>query len=151
MNFSKLSGFVFLAIGLSYLGLTWQMDMASIGSPWAPKVFPLGLSILMIIVSLMNIFQHRRQRMVLEGEEIRINDQFRFIAKIVGLCVVYIFILEHLGYLASTILFMISVLVVFNGKQKMKQNIIVAVVFAVFIQFLFSYLLGIHLPGFELF
>lgn len=66
-----------------------------------------------------------------------------------GLFVVYIALLEHLGFLITSILAMLGFNLIFEGKKEKKSLIIsavISVIFPTFLWFIFGYVFNITLP-----
>lgn len=59
---------------------------------------------------------------------------------------IYAFIFERIGYLASTILYMLAILFIVNGRNKWLVNLSVAVLFSVGSWYVFYHLLDVSLP-----
>lgn len=150
MNISKIVSIGFLVLGLVYTVVSLQLPVASIGSPYAPKVFPLLIGLFTIGVALALVVQESRKQAAagsatttMEGFDL---ETLKPIGMVTGLCILYALIFDHLGYVLATILFIEGVMMVFNGVKKWKQNTLVAVIFSVFIYILFAKILSVYLP-----
>ena len=64
---------------------------------------------------------------------------------IIGLCVVYLFLMEKIGYLLATIIFSISVIMTLDRKNII-TSIIFSIVFPIGIYYLFSKVFNVSLP-----
>lgn len=150
MNISKIVSIGFLVLGLVYTVAAFQLPAASIGIPYAPKVFPLLIGLFTIGVSLALVAQELRKQAAAGSAATTMEgfdwETLKPIGMVTGLCLIYALIFDHLGYVLATILFLEGVLIVFNGVKKWKQNTIVAVIFSVFIYILFYKVLGVYLP-----
>jgi putative tricarboxylic transport membrane protein len=108
------------------------------------KVFPLMVIILTAILSIVIFSQDYIGKK--DGKKLEIDKKVLItIAKSTVIFVVYTLIFEHLGYIISTIVLLMGLLSILN-KGKLKQNIIISVVFSVIAYFIFSKLLAISLP-----
>ncbi|EKO3914813.1 tripartite tricarboxylate transporter TctB family protein, partial [Vibrio metschnikovii] len=63
----------------------------------------------------------------------------------------YSFMFELIGFLISTMFFMLMMLMVTCGIKRWKQSLVIGVVFSVGIYFIFNELLSINLPSGTLF
>ena len=148
MNMTLISGVVSLVIGTVVTWMTLNLPKASIGIPNAPKVFPGGLGILMILFSLILIVRELLRLKKSSGADGE-SSRNPYLMKIVFTCVfgvVYAVLFKIIGYVLSTFLFLSAELWLFNGGDKWKVNTIVAVSFSLFIYLLFSKALGVYLP-----
>ncbi|MBB6480210.1 tripartite tricarboxylate transporter TctB family protein [Spirochaeta isovalerica] len=148
MNISLLSGILALLIGLIYTVMTFLLPEASIGRPMEPKIFPMALGMLMIILSSILLVQETKKSRKSEqpAGKFTIDSNLKNIGLTCLFSILYAILFDKLGYVISTILFLEGELFLFNGAKKWKINSIVAVVFSLFIYILFSKLLGVYLP-----
>ncbi|GAK56607.1 hypothetical protein U27_03569 [Candidatus Vecturithrix granuli] len=149
INMSKIVGIFFLLIGVIYLIMAFQLADASIGSPHTPKIFPAGLGLLLIGLSLGLLAKEFRTSAQPAKTSGKASFGLEDVQKI-GLTAVFAFIyallFDRLGYVISTILFLEALLFLFNGFAKWKQNTIVAVIFSIVVYVLFFKLLNVYLP-----
>ncbi len=149
MNISKLVSIAFLLLGLTYTIAALQLPSASIGSPSAPKIFPLLVGVFTIGLALVAIAQEFRKPAV-AGQAAGSEGFDRETLKDIGLttvfALIYAVIFDRVGYVIATIIFLEGMLFVFNGLKNWKVNTIVAVIFSVFIYILFYKLLNVYLP-----
>ncbi|EMR06882.1 Tripartite tricarboxylate transporter TctB family protein [Bhargavaea cecembensis DSE10] len=149
MKWFKLGMPVFLMIvGLAFLISAINLPKANLGNPNGPLYFPVGISILLIVLSVIYLIQELRKAR-------EANDHIRelftgrtpvLILSTIVLGVVYALIFETLGFLVSTILFLGALLFVVNGPRKWVSNIIVTLAFSFMTWYAFGELLGVSLP-----
>jgi len=116
----------------------------------APLYFPLGLGIMLVIFGVIQVLRSDIKKSIESLQKLKnMNTQDRKINGMIAYTcvsgVVYALIFEHAGFVISTLAFMFSMLMLTN-KEKIKQNVIVSVVFSVSIYLLFTQALGIPLP-----
>lgn len=149
INMSKIIGIFFLLVGLIYLIMAFQLADASIGSPHTPKIFPVGLGVLLVGLSLGLLakeFRVSTQPGNAAGK-VRLDPEDVQKIGLTAVCaLVYALLFDRLGYIISTILFLEALLFLFNGFAKWKQNTLVAVIFSVVVYGLFFKLLNVYLP-----
>ncbi|MBN2545923.1 MAG: tripartite tricarboxylate transporter TctB family protein [Spirochaetes bacterium] len=111
-------GTLFLLISILFFALTFQFPDITIAL--SPKVFPRFVSSCLFILSLALIFQGIKKQIQEKGElkKLEINKVFiiRFILLFV-FAVIYMNILEFLGYVIATPLFIAISLIIFNEKR----------------------------------
>ncbi|PMC33933.1 tripartite tricarboxylate transporter TctB family protein [Bacillus sp. UMB0899] len=131
-----------------FLAGSFNLPKANLGNPNGPLYFPIGLSCLLLIFSILYLFQELKT-VNKENKKITLMLAGRT-PKLIGLTVLlgvgYAFIFEVIGFLFSTVLFLGALLFVVNGKQKWKVNVIVTVCFSFLSWYAFSVLLGVSLP-----
>ncbi|HZH62177.1 MAG TPA: tripartite tricarboxylate transporter TctB family protein [Metabacillus sp.] len=149
MKMLKLAMPIFLILlSCSFLIGSFNLPKANLGNPNGPLYFPIGLSILLLIFSVLYLFQELK---TLNKENKKIKQMLSGrTPKLIGLTVLlgagYSLIFEQIGFLFSTVLFLGALLFVVNGKQKWKANIIVTICFSFLSWYAFSVLLGVSLP-----
>ncbi|KZE38673.1 tripartite tricarboxylate transporter TctB family protein [Bhargavaea cecembensis] len=149
MKWFKLGMPIFLmVVGLGFLISAINLPKANLGNPNGPLYFPVGISILLIVLSVIYLIQELRKAR-------ESNDHIRelfsgrtpvLIISTIVLGVVYALIFETLGFLVSTILFLGALLFVVNGPRKWVSNIIVTLAFSFMTWYAFGELLGVSLP-----
>lgn len=137
-----------IVLGFVFLIGAIRLPKAALGNPNGPLYFPFGLSILLLVFSIIYLFQEFKN---LDKENEKIKELFSGrVPKLIGFTILfsigYALILEPLGFLISTILFLGALLFLVNGYQKWLANIIVALLFSFISWYSFSELLGVSLP-----
>lgn len=149
MKIIKMGMPIFLILlSVVFLIGSFNLPKANLGNPNGPLYFPIGLSFLLLIFSVLYFFQELK---TLNKENKKITQMLSGrTPKLIGLTVLlgvgYAFIFEIIGFLFSTVLFLGALLFVVNGKQKWKVNLIVTVCFSFLSWYAFSVLLGVSLP-----
>ncbi|MBU7595958.1 tripartite tricarboxylate transporter TctB family protein [Metabacillus halosaccharovorans] len=138
----------FILLSFLFLVGSFNLPKANLGNPNGPLYFPIGLSCLLLIFSILYLFQELK---ILNKENKKITLLLAGrTPKLIGLTVLlgvgYAFIFEIIGFLFSTVIFLGALLFVVNGKQKWKVNVIVTVCFSFLSWYAFSVLLGVSLP-----
>ncbi|MCM3413463.1 tripartite tricarboxylate transporter TctB family protein [Metabacillus litoralis] len=149
MKIIKMGMPIFLILlSIVFLIGSFNLPKANLGNPNGPLYFPIGLSFLLLIFSVLYLFQELK---TLNKENKKITQMLSGrTPKLIGITVLlgvgYAFIFEIIGFLFSTVLFLGALLFVVNGKQKWKVNLIVTVCFSFLSWYAFSVLLGVSLP-----
>lgn len=149
MKWFKLGMPIFLLIvGLAFLISGINLPKANLGNPNGPLYFPVGISILLIVLSVIYLIQELRKA---REDNDHIRELFTgrtpvLIISTIVLGAVYALIFETLGFLVSTILFLGALLFIVNGPRKWVSNIIVTLAFSFMTWYAFGELLGVSLP-----
>ncbi|MFZ5969641.1 MAG: tripartite tricarboxylate transporter TctB family protein [Bacillota bacterium] len=148
MNLSALTAIATLAVGIVYSIQSYNLPRATIGNPWAPVIFPLGLGVTMTVFGLILLLQSVKNGDFKnsQNKEKGLTYTGKLIAFTCTVSIIYAMIFEKAGFVISTILFLGSILFAVNGKDQWKVNTLVAVSFSLGIYIVFSKLLGIILP-----
>ncbi|WP_028783945.1 tripartite tricarboxylate transporter TctB family protein [Thalassobacillus devorans] len=131
-----------------FLFASLNLPKANLGNPYGPIYFPLGLSIFMLIFSVIFFIQELKKlhetntdiKLMLSGRTPKL------ILFTIAAGLVYAFLFEPLGFLYSTMIFLGALLFFINGPKKWLVNIIVTVSFSFISWYAFSQLLGVSLP-----
>jgi putative tricarboxylic transport membrane protein len=139
---------VCILISIFYFIYTINLPKAKLGDPNAPMYFPLIISIFLFIMSVIYfikvLLKHYPKK-----EEVKLLFKGRAPVLIIStliISLIYAFIFERIGYLASTILYMLAILFIVNGRNKWLVNLSVAVLFSVGSWYVFYHLLDVSLP-----
>lgn len=137
-----------ILISSIFLISSFAIPKATLGNPNGPLYFPVGLSILMLVLSVVYLFNELK---TLNEHNGKIQALFegrtmKLIGVTTALGVVYSLIFETLGFLVSTIIFLGCLIFYVNGMKKWLVNIIVTVAFSFITWYGFSELLGVSLP-----
>ncbi|AQQ52213.1 tripartite tricarboxylate transporter TctB family protein [Planococcus lenghuensis] len=149
MKLIKLGMPVFLVLlSIVFLVGTYNLPKAKLGNPDAPLYFPMGVSVLLLVFSIIYLVQELRRANETNEQiaEMLSGRTPLLIGATIALGIGYALIFELLGFLFSTLLFLGALLFVVNGRKKWVANIIVTVVFSFASWYAFSELLGVSLP-----
>lgn len=146
--FDKISGIVFLVISLLFITGSLQISGSAYGSAVGPKTYPLILGILLFLLSLRLIYESFKKDSEMQQEE-KSNRNYKKLAIILFSAILYICLLEIIGFILSTFLFLLVAFQVME-KGKIMSSIIIAAVFSVGVYLMYVNLLGGTLPKFSL-
>lgn len=141
-TFDRYASVIFFVLGLSIFIYSQTLTKASFGSSIGPSAMPAFLSIILMILSVIGLISAIRNKSeVKKGEKL---DYKRFLF-ILGALILYVFLLEPLGYVISTFLFL------FAGFQAMEKGsylktAIIAAVFSVGVYYLYVVIAKGSLP-----
>lgn len=145
-SFDRFAGIGFLLVGIIFLVESQKISDSAYGSSVGPKIFPMWLGIILMLLSIRLIYETFKYKSEESGKE---KLQYKKFIIIFGSALLYAFLLEKIGYVISTFLFL---LVAFQTVERGKviYSVIISAVFSVGVYYLFSELLGGSLPGFPL-
>ena len=112
--FDTIAGGVFLVVGIFFIVGSQSISRSSYGSKVGPNVFPFGLGLILVLLSLVVIYQARRHAVI--GKEAATRDYKRF-GLLLLTTIVYVFVFESLGYVISTFLYLVILFQVMERKR----------------------------------
>ncbi|MCM3636700.1 tripartite tricarboxylate transporter TctB family protein [Sporosarcina luteola] len=146
-TFDRYASIAFLLIGLLFVIESTKIASSAYGSAVGPKIFPLWLGVILILLSLRLLYETFTYKSESASTE---KLQYKKFLIILGSAALYAFLLEKIGYVISTFLFLI---VTFQTMERGRivPTIIIAAVFSLGVYYLFAEFLGGSLPGFPRF
>lgn len=143
-------GLASMIMGLVYGAQAFALPRAPIGNPMGPVYFPLGLAGLMLGLGAFLFVTEARKGLNSDDKSKRPKFHFesmKLIFAVIGFCLLYTVIFEWLGFVLSTIVFLMSMLMVVNGPKKWLLNAVVTVGFSLGAWYLFVQVFQISLPA----
>jgi putative tricarboxylic transport membrane protein len=154
--FDKTFSIFLLALSILFVFQATQISDSAYGSTVGPKIFPLGLGIILGLLSLQLFYESWksavRQRITggpTTSSKISSTELKKFLL-ILGSAIAYVFFLEKIGYIITTFLFLCISFQTME-RSKLVYSIIIAAGFSLGIYYLFTSLLGGSLPSFPIF
>lgn len=143
-TFDRYASLAFLALGAGFVYQSQNISQSAYGSNVGPNIFPLGLGVILILLSFRLFFETFRYKAE-DGREKEVLDYKRFSIILIA-AIGYVLLLEPLGYIISTFFFL---LVGFQTMDKGKPlaTILIAAAFASGIYIVYVKLLEGTLPG----
>lgn len=142
-------GLASIILGVSYGIQAIGLPRAPIGNPMAPIYFPLGLAGLMVFLGALLFITEARKGLNSDDKNKRPKFHFesmKLIFAVILFCLIYTVLFERLGFVLSTIIFLMSMLMVVNGAKKWVQNAVITVGFSLGAWYLFVQVFQISLP-----
>ena len=134
---------VIISIVLLFFFLTLFLQVPRI--PEISRGYPLGLLVVATLMTLWLLFKNLRK---LKNDEIVTTQAFEQARTIVPYClmiIAYIWLLNKIGYIVDTVLFMIASLVFLKLKNKVVM-VVLSVVAALVLYYIFTNFLVVVLP-----
>lgn len=151
MSKNMITGLFTVALGGIYLISTLNLRQQTMGDPTGPKAFPFIVAILLLLLGMLLLVKEIRTpkesrsimsiQLTPEGKKVIIRIVITSIAGIV-----YGFLLDPLGYLISTTVFMLGLMFLVNTLAHWKKNIMVSIGFSLVTYIGFATLLHLSLP-----
>jgi len=149
LNFNVIADLAFLLLGLAYGLGALALPEANFGDPMAPKVYPLIISGLMCVLSVVLLASEIKKQKAGTAEkavQFKIGNEGKLVAFVSVACVLYAFLFNILGYVIATFLFVEAIMVFISKGKKLLSPTLWALGFAVGIYLLFGKVLAITLP-----
>lgn len=142
--FDRYLSIVFIAFGSFFIFEGLRINESSFGSTVGPGALPAALGVVLILLSIRNIYETFRKNYPKKEKE-KIHYK-RFLIILVA-TILYALLLEPIGYVISTFVFL---LVGFQVMQKGKilNSIIIAAVVPVFVYYMYVVVMKGTLPSF---
>lgn len=146
MNPEVIVGSFSAVFSIAYTVAALRLPDAAIGSPMAPKYFPMVVGFMAVAFSLGLIIKGHKTGDVSKKTKTPDQGYWILIAGLIISCLVYAALLEKIGFLISTPLFLGSMLFIVNGIRGWKANILTAVGFSFGVWYIFEKIFMITLP-----
>ncbi len=145
------AGFATGILGIIYTIAALNLPQPNMGDGLGPRVFPLIIGILLILLSLLLVLKEikipKENRQTISFQMSEESRKVLLLIALTSVCgIVYGVLLDRLGYLISTAIFMLFVMFLVNKTSRWLQNIIVAVTFSFITYVGFATLLHLSLP-----
>lgn len=119
-----------------------QFNMAFIGnSGLGPDFFPKVIAVILFILSAMLFVGSIKNK----DKKNIYNPNMKYTFMVIFAFAVYIFLIDRIGYLISTVIFAFVVITILKSKSKI-LNIIFAIAFPIALYLLFTYAFKVSLP-----
>ncbi len=133
-----------------YFWATAQIPSLELGDPLGPKAFPRMLGVGLLIAAAMLLLEMLRERKKVKTERAPAwtwEPHDWIVVAISVWTALYILVFEPLGYMLSTVIYLLALTAYFN-RGRWLMNVLTSVLFVVISYFAFTKLLGVNLaPG----
>ena len=146
-TFDKGTGIILLIISILFVLESLKISGSAYGSAIGPKTYPLILGIILGLLSLRLLYESFKSKA--ESKE-KADFDYKKFGVIFIAAILYVFLLEIIGYVLSTFLFLLIAFQVME-KGKILSTIIISAIFTFGVYFMYVSLLGGSLPKFSLF
>lgn len=149
LRFDRIASIVFFIIGVLFFTEALKISDSAYGSTVGPKIFPMGLGAALILLSALLIFQSFKAKSTKQVESDTDSPQYKRFLIILGAAIGYVLLLEPLGYLITTFVFLV---IAFQTLERGKwlSTFVIAAAFSGVIYYGYVNILGGSLPGFPI-
>lgn len=140
--FDRIASIIFIALGVSLFFYSGTLT-TSLGGYIGPKEMPMALSVALIFAAVINLIMVLKSKPASNSSK---NLDYEKFLKILGALFIYVFLLEPLGYVISTFLFLMFSIQTME-RVYLWKSALVAGVFSVGIYFLYVKVALGSLPG----
>ncbi|WP_041081043.1 tripartite tricarboxylate transporter TctB family protein [Thermotoga profunda] len=143
----KWLGITVLVFGIIYTVVTLNLPRAPVGNPMGPIYFPFAFGILTAIIGLIIFLQAIRKTS--EQAEIELKKgklNYKQLLLGIGISLIYALLFSRLGFVPSTLIFLIVFLFILNGVKKWILNLSISVLYTFGVWYLFEKVFLISLP-----
>jgi putative tricarboxylic transport membrane protein len=142
--FDRYASVVFFLIGFAFVWESRKISASAYGSNVGPDIFPMGLGIILMLLSI-RLFYEVFRAPAEDGKREK-PDVARFLL-ILAAATLYAFFLEDIGYVIGTFLFLLFSFQVMK-KGKWITSFMISISFSFGVYYLFVHILQGTLPGF---
>ena len=126
-RFDRYASVFFLVLGVAVLIYSQTLTKNSFGSSIGPAAMPTMLSVLLIVLSIVNMINAFRGKL---PEKTKGNLDYRKFLPFLAALLVYVLVLEPLGYVISTFLFLLVTFQIMQRGHYLKA-VLIALAFSV--------------------
>jgi putative tricarboxylic transport membrane protein len=142
--FDRYAGIIFLLIGAAFVFESRKISSSAYGSNVGPDIFPIGLGIFLILLSMRLIYETTKY---VDKESNDHKSDYKRFFLILGAAIIYVLLLKPIGYVISTFVFLLFTFQVMERGGWLKA-ILIAFAFSFGVYYLFVQVLQGSLPGF---
>jgi len=145
--FDKYTSIVLLLIGITFVWQSRNISESSYGSNVGPDIFPAGLGILLILLSIRLFYEVMKSPIDNKVDADKLRPDYKRFLLILGAAFLYAYFLEEIGYVIGTFIFLLFAFQVIE-RGKWLSSLIISAAFSCVIYYLFVQVLQGSLPGF---
>jgi putative tricarboxylic transport membrane protein len=142
-TFDRYASILFFLLGVGFMWQSTTISTSAYGSNVGPNIFPIGLGLLLILLSIRLFFEAVKSKDSKVGEKL---DYKKFLMIFVA-ALLYVYFFEDIGYIMGTFLFLLFSFQVME-KGKLLKDIFISGLFSVGVYVLFVVILEGSMPGF---
>jgi putative tricarboxylic transport membrane protein len=142
-TFDRYAGIIFLAVAAFFITESKGISTNSYGSTVGPNIFPLGIGLLLGIMSIRLVYETFRYQN--EVKEV-VKLEYKRFAILLTASIVYCLFLEEIGYAIGTFLFLLIGFQTMK-KGKLLSSLLISATFSIGVFYIFNELLNVPLPS----
>ncbi|TGV07743.1 tripartite tricarboxylate transporter TctB family protein [Mesorhizobium sp. M00.F.Ca.ET.186.01.1.1] len=145
LRFDRYGSIAFALIGAFFITQSQYISTSAYGSQVGPNLFPLGLGLLLVGLSL-RLFWETFQSKYRSDSKAEAGLMYKRFFTILAATLLYVLLLEIIGYVIATALFLYATFLVMGSKSQLK-SLVVSLAFSVGVYVVYVQLLKGTLPG----
>jgi putative tricarboxylic transport membrane protein len=142
-TFDRYASILFFLLGVGFMWQSTTISTSAYGSNVGPNIFPLGLGLLLILLSIRLFFEALKSK----GSKVEERLDYKKFLMIFTAALLYVFFFEDIGYIIGTFFFLLFSFQVLE-KGKLLKSIFISGLFSVGVYVLFVVILEGSMPGF---
>lgn len=146
LNFDRVASIVFLALGIAILAYSYTLPSQSYGTTIGAAAMPRLLGVLMILLSIVNVYNSWKKPVSQKKKENKEALNYKVFLPYLAALIVYSLLIELLGYVISTFLFLVFCFQLMKRGHIIK-SVIIASVFSLGVYVVYVYVAGGTLPS----
>lgn len=135
LNFDRVASLVFLALGVIILAYSYTLPSQSYGTTIGASAMPRLLGFLLILLSIINVYCSWKKPV---GEKKKEDLDYKTFLPYLAALIVYALVIELLGYVISTFLFLVFCFQLMRRGHIVK-SILIAAVFSLGVYVVYVY------------
>ncbi|MCM3141163.1 tripartite tricarboxylate transporter TctB family protein [Brevibacillus sp. MER 51] len=146
LMFDRIGSLFFALVGALFIAESQNISSSAYGSQVGPNMFPFGLGIIVILLSLRLLWETYKKGVAASSSESQSPLRYKRFLLILAATVLYVLLLEKLGYVISSFAFLMFAFTMMGSKSVLKSGI-VSLLFSVAVYVIYVHLLKGTLPG----
>ncbi|KMZ40631.1 MULTISPECIES: tripartite tricarboxylate transporter TctB family protein [Bacillales] len=146
LMFDRIGSLFFALVGALFIAESQNISSSSYGSQVGPNMFPFGLGVILILLSLRLLWETYKKGVVASTSVSQSPLRYKQFLFILAATVLYVLLLEQLGYVIASFAFLLYAFTMMGSKSILKSAI-VSLLFSVGVYVIYVHLLKGTLPG----
>ncbi|TQR36719.1 tripartite tricarboxylate transporter TctB family protein [Brevibacillus brevis] len=149
LMFDRIGSLFFALVGALFIAESQNISSSAYGSQVGPNMFPFGLGVILILLSLRLLWETYKKGVVASTSEPQSPQsplRYKRFLFILAATVLYVLLLEPLGYVIASFAFLLYAFTMMGSKSVLKSAI-VSLLFSVGVYVIYVHLLKGTLPG----
>ncbi|UIO40229.1 tripartite tricarboxylate transporter TctB family protein [Brevibacillus brevis] len=146
LMFDRIGSLFFALVGALSIAESQNISSSAYGSQVGPNMFPFGLGVILILLSLRLSWETYKRGVVASTTVSQSPLRYKRFLFILAATVLYVLLLEQLGYVIASFAFLLYAFTMMGSKSVLKSAI-VSLLFSVGVYVIYVHLLKGTLPG----
>lgn len=146
LMFDRIGSLFFALVGALFIAESQNISSSAYGSQVGPNMFPFGLGVILILLSLRLLWETYKKGTAASTSEPHSPLRYKRFFFILTATILYVLLLEILGYVISSFAFLTYAFTMMGSKSVLK-SVIVSLLFSVGVYGIYVHLLKGTLPG----